>query len=222
MCSALLLSVAVRPVRCPPGFNSLCSVPPAENPEVMCLPPFDASAWFCFFFYLPLWCCSSAAAEIWNLSSSFLPFLFQAMKPTRTSSGTFHTWPQTTLRSSNAAVPTSDSKPPQSACVEQMRAHMQECLRAHFVLATCHMLGHCSAGVDSRRVKELETANSLCVRSEQWSQSVSSFTRVAWGVFMRRWSCQNLWGLFLNAHLFVNLFCYVENKLLFLKWCRRK
>lgn len=153
MCSALLLSVAVLPVRRPPGFDSLCSVPTAANPEVMCLPV------MCFSLVLLFDCRFDVAPELQprsercHLHASL--FLFQAMKPTRTSSETFHTWPQTTPRSSNAAVPTSDSEPPQSACVEQMRAHVQESLRAHLVLATCHTLGHSSAGGDCRRVKEL-------------------------------------------------------------------
>lgn len=83
-------------------------------------------------------------------------FCSQAMKPTRTSSETFHTWPQTTPRSSNAAAPTSGSNlppppPPPPACVQQMPAHVHGGVYVHiFVLATCHMLGHGSAGVDSR------------------------------------------------------------------------
>lgn len=62
MCSALLLCVAMRPVRCPPGFNSLCRVPPAANPEVMCLPQFRASAWFCFVLFS--YCCFDVARQL--------------------------------------------------------------------------------------------------------------------------------------------------------------
>lgn len=70
-CSALLLSVAVRPVRCPPGFNSWCSVPPAANPEVMRLPQSCASAWFCFFFFIAaLTLLLSCISEICHLHSS--------------------------------------------------------------------------------------------------------------------------------------------------------
>lgn len=81
-------------------------------------------------------------------------FCLQAMKPTRTSSETFHTWPQTTPRSSNAAAPTSGSNQPPPACVQQMPAHVQGVpMCTFFVLASCHMLGQSSAGVDSRWLK---------------------------------------------------------------------
>lgn len=73
-------------------------------------------------------------------------FCLQAMKPTRTSSETFHTWPQTTPRSSNAAAPTSGSNlpPPQPpACVQQMPAHVQGvslCTFLSWLPATCWVI----------------------------------------------------------------------------------
>lgn len=44
MCSAFSLSVAVRPPRRPPGFDSLRSAPPAANREVTRAPPTRATA----------------------------------------------------------------------------------------------------------------------------------------------------------------------------------
>lgn len=94
--------------------------------------------------------------------------LFQVMKPTRTSSETSHTWPQTTPRSSNAAVLTpklSQLLPPlhpaqrstlqpcilPNTRIENMQvSNSQACRHSHFPLATCHMFSHSSAGVDFR------------------------------------------------------------------------
>ncbi len=44
--------------------------------------------------------------QIFKAHVFFISGLFQVMKPTRTSSETFHTWPPTTPRSSNAAAQT--------------------------------------------------------------------------------------------------------------------
>lgn len=91
-------------------------------------------------------------------------FCSQAMKPTRTSSETFHTWPQTTPRSSNAAAPTSGSNlppppPPPPACVQQMPAHVQgvsTCTFLSWLPATCWVMAQLVSTPDGRRALNSE------------------------------------------------------------------
>lgn len=99
--------------------------------------------------------CFVVAALMWRVPMFMGPhssrFCLQAMKPTRTSSETFHTWPQTTPRSSNAAAPTSGSNlppqppppPPPPACVQQTPAHVQlvsVCTFLSWLPATCWVI----------------------------------------------------------------------------------
>lgn len=110
--------------------------------------------------------CFVVAALMWRLPmfTVLIPprFCLQAMKPTRTSSETFHTWPQTTPRSSNAAAPTSGSNlppPPPSACVQQMPAHVQGvsmCTFSSWLPATCWVIAQLALTPDGRRALNSE------------------------------------------------------------------
>lgn len=117
---------------------------------------------------------SKGGTNVGSLSFSIFPKgfeahvfsgLFQVMKPTRTFSETFPTWPRTTQRSSNAAVLTrSLNQLPLHLLIPQcsttyFQAHIEKInlsgmqmhsLSLSLSLATCHVFGHSSAGVDFR------------------------------------------------------------------------
>lgn len=127
-----------------------------------------------------------------RLMSSLL-FFFQVMKPTRTSSETFHKWPQTTQRSSNAAAQTpkiNQMLPPpthtrilSNTHIENMQVSNTPGMQTHTLsLATCHMFSHSSAGVDFRGGMNAPNSE-FFVRTRQTRTIVPKWEH--WNGFMR-------------------------------------
>ena len=130
-------------------------------------------------------------------NNSCLPSLLclQVTTPTTTSSETFHTWPQTTPRSSNAAAQTPKlNQPPHLLFFTSLysnhvfgkktqKKNMQVCrhISTHVPLATCHMFSHSSAGVDFRGGRTRRTVEPLCehVSAEQLCPSGNTGTALS-------------------------------------------
>lgn len=151
--------------------------------------------------------------------STAAPPLFQAMKPTRTSSETFPTWPPTTPRSSSAAALTSDSESP-PACMWRADARARAgAVYVHispWLPATCWVIAQLVATPDGLKSSEQQI---LCASDQNKGAKARAALREQRGVSL----CSRgkhigpakitfffyLKGYF-YVSLFLKLFCYME------------